>query len=169
MTEKVINQPLVTQGNAVINGPQAPIAIAAKVGAGMGLNAAKNMFVLEYIDPATWASLGAAAKGVSILLSQVQATDTLTIAGTAFAFVASGATSNQVNIGANAAASATALAAKINAASGLTVSAVAEGSTVYLTAKTRGTAGNAITIASNAPARLSVSGATLSGGVAAAT
>lgn len=166
MTVKVIDQALVTVSGVVINGPQAPIQVAAKCGAGLSLAAAKSMLVLEYIDPDTWDSLGAAAKGIAIQVAQAQATDALTIDGTAFAFVASGATGNQVNIGASATASATALAAAINADEELPVSAQAEGTTVYLTAKDKGTDGNAITLATNAPSRLSVSGATLSGGVA---
>ena len=167
MTVQVIDQELVTVSGVVINGPQAPIQIASKCGQGLTLAAAKSLFVLEFIDSETWESLGAAAKGVAIQVAQAQATDALTINGTAFEFVASGATGNQVNIGASAAASATAMAAAINANSELPVSAKAEGTTIYLTAKTKGVAGNAITLATNAPARLTVSGATLTGGQAA--
>lgn len=156
MTVQVIDQELVTVSGVVINGPQAPIQIASKCGQGLTLAAAKSLFVLEYIDPETWESLGAAAKGIAIQIAQAQATDALTINGTAFAFVASDATGNEVNIGATAAASAAALATAINANSGLPVSAKAEGTTIYLTAKTKGVAGNAITLASNAPSRLSL-------------
>lgn len=159
MTVKVIDQPLVTQGNAVINGPQAPIQVAAKVGAGMTLTAAKNLFTLEYIDPETWKSLGASARGFAIVLGEVQAADTLSIGVEDYTFGGE----EGIAIGANPTATAANLVTAL-AASDL-VTAVQSGATVYLTAKEPGDAGNEIELVSSAPARISVSGETLSGGV----
>ena len=158
MTVKVIDQPLVTQGNAVINGPQAPIQVSSKVSSGLTLNQAKALFTLEYIDPVTWKSLGASARGFAIVLGVVQANDVLSIGDEDYTFGGEG-----IAIGANPAATAANLVTAL-AASDL-VAAVQSGATVYLTAKEPGDAGNEIELVSSAPARISVSGATLAGGI----
>lgn len=159
MSLKVRNEPLVTVGNAVIADPQAPIQIASKVGQGLTLTAAKALFVLEYINPQTWETEGASARGIAILVSQVQSGDELSIDTEDYAFGGEG-----ITIGATAADSATNLAEAINADSVL-VTAKAVGNTVYITAADPGDAGNEIALVATAGGRITVSGATLTGGI----
>lgn len=103
-----------------------------------------------------------AATGTITLTANLQAGDTVTVDGIPYAAVASGATGNQFNLGGTAALTATALAAVINPSAN--VAAAAVGAVVNLTAKALGPGGNARTLATNAPARVSLSGATLAGG-----
>ena len=72
----------------------------------------------------------------TITLDTVVPTDAVIVAGTTFTAVASGATGNQFNVGADDAETATNLAAKINALSG--VSATADGAVVTVTADAPG-------------------------------
>ena len=103
-----------------------------------------------------------AAKGSLTLLANLIANDTVTVDGVVYTAVASGATGQQFNIGANAAATATAMAAVINPSAN--VAAVATGAVVNLTAKALGLPGNARALATNAAARITLSGTTLTGG-----
>ena len=111
-------------------------------------------------NPTTVATV--AAKGSLTLLANLIANDTVTVDGVVYTAVASGATGQQFNIGANAAATATAMAAIINPSAN--VAAVATGAVVNLTAKALGLAGNARALSTNAAARITLSGATLTGG-----
>lgn len=111
-------------------------------------------------DPTTAAAI--AATGKITLTANLQPNDTVTVDGTTFTAVASGATGNQFNIGGTAAITATNLAAVIDALAN--VAAAAVGAVVTVTASALGPVGNAITLATNAPARVTLSGATLSGG-----
>ena len=111
-------------------------------------------------NPTTVATV--AARGSLTLLANLIANDTVTVDGVVYTAVASGATGQQFNIGANAAATATAMAAIINPSAN--VAAVATGAVVNLTAKALGLAGNARALATNASARITLSGATLTGG-----
>lgn len=111
-------------------------------------------------NPTTVATV--AARGSLTLLANLIANDTVTVDGVVYTAVASGATGQQFNIGANAAATATAMAAIINPSAN--VAAVATGAVVNLTAKALGLAGNARALATNAAARITLSGATLTGG-----
>lgn len=103
-----------------------------------------------------------AARGSLTLLANLIANDTVTVDGVVYTAVASGATGQQFNIGANAAATATAMAAIINPSAN--VAAVATGAVVNLTAKALGLSGNARALATNAAARITLSSATLTGG-----
>ncbi len=111
-------------------------------------------------NPTTVATV--AARGSLTLLANLIANDTVTVDGVVYTAVASGATGQQFNIGANAAATATAMAAIINPSAN--VAAVATGAVVNLTAKALGLAGNARALSTNAAARITLSGATLTGG-----
>ncbi len=111
-------------------------------------------------NPTTVATV--AARGSLTLLANLIANDTVTVDGVVYTAVASGATGQQFNIGANAAATATAMAAIINPSAN--VAAVATGAVVNLTAKALGLAGNARALATNAAARITLSGGTLTGG-----
>lgn len=111
-------------------------------------------------NPTTVATV--AAKGSLTLLANLIANDTVTVDGVVYTAVASGATGQQFNIGANAAATATAMAAVINPSAN--VAAVATGAVVNLTAKALGLPGNARALATNAAARITLSGTTLTGG-----
>jgi hypothetical protein len=86
----------------------------------------------------------------------------VTIAGTAFTFVASGATGTQVNIGATLSATVANLVAAV-ATNVTAVTVSSTGNVVYLVAASSGTSGNAITLAKSSSA-VTLSGATLSGG-----
>jgi len=111
-------------------------------------------------NPTTVATV--AARGSLTLLANLIANDTVTVDGVVYTAVASGATGQQFNIGANAAATAPAMAAIINPSAN--VAAVATGAVVNLTAKALGLAGNARALSTNAAARITLSGATLTGG-----
>lgn len=109
---------------------------------------------------------GVQATGTFTTVSAV-ATDAITVNGVTFTAVASGATGNQFNIGANDAATATNIAAAINASATDLVSkhvtASAASNVVTITAVLPGHAGNAVTITS-AVATITASGARLTGG-----
>lgn len=105
-----------------------------------------------------------AATGTLTVVTNPAAAETIAVAGTVFTFVASGATGNQINIGANTGATATAIAAAVNALA--SVYAADVGAVVTVTAATAGTAGNAIALVGNG-AKITRSAATLAGGAAA--
>jgi hypothetical protein len=110
-----------------------------------------------------------AATGVLTFSAQPIVNSTITLNGTVFTFVASGAVGNQSNIGANLAATLTALAVVLNANAtvGLTfASYVAAATTLTITRGTLGHIGNAFTLATSvSPAsNATVSAATLTGG-----
>lgn len=75
---------------------------------------------------------GVVTDAVTITGASVIATDAVNVNGTAFACVASGATGNQFNLGADDAETMANLAAKINALSG--IDATADGAVVTVTA-----------------------------------
>lgn len=110
------------------------------------------------------------ASGSITFSAQPAVNSTLTINGTAFTFVASGAVGNQVNIGANLAATMTALAVALNASvvTGVAL-ATYTGTATALTMvfDVLGSTGNTFTLlASIAPASNgTVSAATLTGGL----
>lgn len=111
-----------------------------------------------------------AATGSIAFSAQPLANSTITINGTVFTFVASGATGNQVNIGANLAATMTALATALNASAVPGVAAAtytAAAAALNIVHDTLGAAGNGFTLAaSTSPASNGTpSGATLTGGI----
>lgn len=99
--------------------------------------------------------------------------DTITLNGSAITFVASGATGNQVNIGGTLALTLASLAALVNGSSDTQISKVTAtvntgtnaNTIVYFYDKTVGTGGNSYTLARSSSA-ITLSGATLAGGVA---
>lgn len=100
----------------------------------------------------------------TITLSSHVATDTVTVNGITFTCVASGATGNQYNVGADDTATAVALAAALNANTtldGMIVATSALG-VVTVTALQPGELGNAVTLAISAHG--SVSAARMAGG-----
>lgn len=103
----------------------------------------------------------------TITLSSMVATDTVTIAGTVFTCVASGATGNQFNVGGNDTATAVNLAAAINATATQkvlkSVSASAASGVVTLTCLVPGQIGNCIQMAISAHGSVSGSGFLTSG------
>lgn len=107
-----------------------------------------------------------AATGTATFSTAV-ATNTLTVNGVTFTAVASGATGNQFNIGADDTASAANLAAAINASTSPAVKGSVTASSalgvVTITARAPGTGGNAITLAETGDG-ITVSGEVLSGG-----
>lgn len=111
---------------------------------------------------------GVAATGTITIATNPTDGDTVTVNGVAITFKTGSATGNQVVIGASAAATATALAAFLNAASQAALSVatyVATASAVSVTYDVKGVAGNAFSLASG-QASVTVSGAKLTGGVA---
>ena len=110
---------------------------------------------------------GQAASGPHTFTTLPVAGSTITIAGVAITFVASGATGNQVNIGANIAATVTALQALM---AGISTGALANqtytaaGAVLTTTAKTADPAANAVTLAASATSGATVSAPTLLGG-----
>lgn len=95
---------------------------------------------------------------------------TISIAGTTVTFEASGATGNQVNVGESTHDTVAALLAMLTASADTnlvkaTYDLDTNGTTLNVFAATGGTAGNALTLATNVP-NATVSGPTLSGGTA---
>ena len=120
-------------------------------------------------------SYGAAptAIGDIVFAGQPAANDTVTLNGTVVTFKASGATGNQVNIGADDVATAAALVAFANASADVNISKISwsapgAGLTVYGVAKVAGAAGDAYTLAESG-LETSVSGANLTGGATTAS
>lgn len=114
-------------------------------------------------------SAAIAATGTITFVDQPVADDTVTVAGTTITFKDSGATGAQVNIGANAAATAQALKAYITTnTSALTVAATGAANVLTIAANTAGAAGNAKTLATTSAA-IELSGLTLTGGFDTAT
>lgn len=102
----------------------------------------------------------------TVTLANVSAADTVTINGTTFTGVTSGATGAQFNTGGTDSADADSLVTAVNAHTtvGALVTATNANGVVTLTAKNGGVEGNAITLASSNGTRLAVSAARLSGG-----
>lgn len=102
----------------------------------------------------------------TVTLSSMVATDTITINGTAFTAVASGATGNQFNVGASDTITATNAAAAINASATKQVSYVvtvaSSAAIITITSQVPGYIGNMNTLAISAHG--SVSGANLTSG-----
>jgi hypothetical protein len=160
-------------GNAVVRNSDlvthAQIALSAQQSAGAGSLLMTR--VTDGTDTAATSTVnaaGAAATGNISFSGQPTASDTITIAGTAVTFVASGATGNQVNIGANITATLAALLTFLQASSDVNLvkcTYAVVGSQLNITAAAVGTAGNALTLAKTGTVE-TVSGATLTGGVA---
>lgn len=122
-------------------------------------------------------SLGLGATAISLLTpgratgqinfsSFPAANDTVTVNGVVITWKASGATGNQVNIGASAAASAANLATFLTNSVNASLTPAqygANGAVVYVSYKVSGTGGNSFTLAESSTAT-TVSGATLTGG-----
>lgn len=111
-----------------------------------------------------------AATGSIVFDEQPAVGSTITINGTAFTAVASGATGNQYNIGANLGATLTAIETVLNAS---VVAGVAEatysttgGDTLVITHDTAGVAGNEFTLAASANSNGTPSYGELTGGTA---
>lgn len=102
-----------------------------------------------------------AATGTLTVVTNPDPAETISVAGTVFTFVASGATAGQINIGENANATATAIAAAVDALS--SVEAEAATNVVTITAAVAGAAGNTIALVGNG-AKITRSAATLTGG-----
>ncbi len=93
--------------------------------------------------------------------------DVVTVNGTAVTFKTSGATGNQVNIGADNIATAVAFATFLNTSTDTNIAAAnyfALNGTVYVVYDVPGTGGNAFTLAKTGGANITLSGATLTGG-----
>lgn len=126
-------------------------------------------FWLKAVFGAPTTTGAVAATGTITFTAQPTVNSTVSVGGTAFTFVASGATGNQCNIGANLAATLTALAVVLNASVVPGVAAATYGSNatqLTITHDTLGLTGNSFALAaSTSPASNgTVSGATLSGG-----
>lgn len=110
---------------------------------------------------------GAVAASGTLTSTNAIATDAISINGVTFTCVASGATGNQWNLGADDTADCVNLAAAINASASALVSehvtATSSSNVVTITAKVPGASGNAITL-SSADATIVASGARLTGG-----
>ncbi len=101
------------------------------------------------------------ASGTITLISNPQANDTVIVDGVTYTFVAGAPSAGQVQIGASAAATATALAAVLNATASL--ASVAAGNVVTVTAAVAGDEGNAITMFTGAVSMV-LSSSNLAGG-----
>lgn len=112
--------------------------------------------------------LGGVKASGTLTLTTAIATDAISINGVTFTCVASGATGNQFNLGADDAGDAANLAAAINASVTALVAgyvtATSASNVVTVSAKRAGLLGNAITLAS-ADATIVASGARLAGGL----
>lgn len=112
-------------------------------------------------------SANVGAKGDFYFSALPAVNSTITLNGTAWTFVASGATGNQTNIGASVSATVTALATNLNASASpevAKVTYVASGNRLLMTFDTVGTTGNTYTLAASATSNATPSNATLWGG-----
>lgn len=110
---------------------------------------------------------GDAATGSYAFSDQPAVDSTITVNGTAFTFKAAGAAGNQINIGADLAATLTAIATKLNASVviGVALATYSAGATkLTVTHDAAGVAGNGFTLAAGAGSNATPSGATLTGG-----
>lgn len=109
-----------------------------------------------------------AATGQIVFGSQPGVNSTITINATVFTFVSGAPSGNQIQIGANLAATLTAIVTALNGSSVPAVSAATYGqtggTTLTIVYDTAGPAGNAYTLAASASSNGTVSGATLTGG-----
>lgn len=150
--------------------------IASDITTGLGAaatctwNSTYGQFTIKSASTGTSSSVGYAsaptAIGSATFSANPAASDTLTVDGTAITFVATGATGNQVNIGATLSATLTSLAALINGSTDVNlvkVTAYVAGSVLYLVSKATGTTGDVYTLAKTSTA-ITVSGATFTGG-----
>lgn len=106
------------------------------------------------------------ATGKATFSGQPSAADTLTLNGTVITFRASGASGNEVNIGASLTITLASLLSFLNASSDTQLVKfhyVVSGSVLYFYAVTSGTGGNSLTLAKSAAA-ITLSAGTLSGG-----
>jgi hypothetical protein len=124
------------------------------------------MRAIPALVPVAVASAGTKASGTITFTGTGTAADTVTVNGVAITLETSGATGNQINIGASAALTAQALynflVASTNA-SLLALTYAIAGAVITVTAVASGTPGNALTLAKSSTA-VTVSGATLTGG-----
>lgn len=90
-------------------------------------------------------------------------TSTITVAGSVLTFIVGEANGAQITIGANLTATAANIAARINSLV-LPVTATSAAGVVTVVAKSLGTAGNSLTIATSTVGAVTVSGATLASG-----
>lgn len=122
-------------------------------------------------DPVSAA--GAAATGSITFSTQPAADSTITINGVVFTFKASGATGNQINIGATLSDTIDAIVTALNASVSTAVDDATyskTGTTILtVTHDAAGLGGNAFTLAAGAGSNGTVSGATLTGGTQAHT
>lgn len=129
------------------------------------LRAFGNWLKLLLGEPETEAA--DAASGSIVFSAQPAVNSTVTINGVSWAFKASGATGNQVNIGVNLAATMTALATALNASAEADVAEAtytANATGIAIAHDTDGPDGNAFTLASSGTSNATVSAATLIGG-----
>lgn len=126
--------------------------------------------LVNIMPGATLVSDGAKATGTITIATQPTNGQTITVNGKTITFKTVAAGPYDVTIGANAAASAVALAAVLNASTDGAIASAAysvAGAVVTVTYDIRGILGNSFTIATGtAGASVTVSGATLTGGVA---
>lgn len=114
-----------------------------------------------------------AAVGTITFSDQPAVASAIQLNGTTFTFVATGATGNQINIGANLAATMTATAVALNASVvpgvALATYAAVGGTQISVTYDVLGAAANSFTLFAGGATNGTVSGATLTGGVSAHT
>lgn len=117
-------------------------------------------------------SPGVQASGTITIAANPNAGDTLTVDGTAITFVAANPVGNQVLIGASNLATAQNLLTFLNNSADANISLSTyqlNNNIITATARVYGTAGNAYTLATTSGGRITLSGATFAGGVAADT
>lgn len=123
---------------------------------------------LKLLFGAPTTTIGATnASGRFSFSAQPAAGSTITLNGTAVTFVSSGATGNQINIGASLAATLTNAATMLNGSADTQISKCAyavSGTAIVATYDTAGTAGNLFTLAASANSNATPSAATLQGG-----
>lgn len=119
-----------------------------------------------YFGAPTTANAGSAS-GTITFSAQPAANSTITINGTAFTFVASGAVGNQINIGASLSATLTNAATVLNASAVTGVMAAtytSDATKLTIAHDAAGLGGNSFTLAAQAASNGTVSAATLTGG-----
>jgi hypothetical protein len=146
------------------------IAAATQVGGAIGFKCVRVSDGTDIAASVTPQSGATPATGSILFTVQPTATQTITLNGTVFTYIASGATALQINIGGNLVQTVQNTIAQLQAsadAQAVKFTYAPSGAFgINLTAVTPGTAGNALTLASTVTG-VTLSGATLSGGSAA--
>lgn len=162
--QPLIDSDLLGQGRDDTEASQGPIDAAGRIAVPCDLRYSGLWLKGAFGEPV---SRQVRATGKIVFSGQPAADSTIVLNGKTWTFVAADASGNETNIGANLAATLTALAADLNASADTDINDatyVATATELLVTAKAWGGAGNAFTLGNGSDSNATRSGATLTGG-----